>query len=357
MAQQGERGGPKLREVNRTSLLEDNPELAKEWHPTKNGNLTPANVSAGSGLKVWWKCPEGEDHEWQATVGNRNGLRRGCPVCSGTLAVNSNCLATLHPDVAAEWHPIKNGALTPHDVTPGSSKRVWWKCAKGSDHEWLASVAIRSNGSGCGVCADRVVVGSNCLATTHPELAKEWHPTKNGTLLPTDVVAGSGKKVWWQCNVEADHVWKAQLVARKEGSACPCCAGRKVVMSNCLLTTHPELAAEWHPTKNGRLKPTDVVAGARKKVWWKCPEGEDHEWRQDLVTRKSGNGCPICSGHKVVKSNCLSTTHPSLASEWHPTKNKALTPEHVHAGSYKEFGGNVRGKIMSGRLRCFIVVG
>lgn len=33
----------------------------------------------------------------------------------------------------------------------------------------------------CAVCANRVVVaGINDLATTHIELAKEWHPTKNG---------------------------------------------------------------------------------------------------------------------------------------------------------------------------------
>lgn len=32
------------------------------------------------------------------------------------------------------------------------------------------------------------------LSVTHPELAAQWHPTKNAELTP-----GSGKKVWWQC--------------------------------------------------------------------------------------------------------------------------------------------------------------
>ena len=26
-----------------------------EWHPTKNGNLTPQQVAAGSDKKVWWQ--------------------------------------------------------------------------------------------------------------------------------------------------------------------------------------------------------------------------------------------------------------------------------------------------------------
>ena len=32
------------------------------------------------------------------------------------------------------------------------------------------------------------------LSVTHPDLAKEWHPTKNGELTPNDVTAGSDKK-------------------------------------------------------------------------------------------------------------------------------------------------------------------
>ena len=36
------------------SLAETHPDLAKEWHPTKNGNITPKMISAGNGKKVWW---------------------------------------------------------------------------------------------------------------------------------------------------------------------------------------------------------------------------------------------------------------------------------------------------------------
>ena len=38
------------------------PEIAKEWHPTKNGNLTPLNFHANSRWKAWWICKRG--HEW-----------------------------------------------------------------------------------------------------------------------------------------------------------------------------------------------------------------------------------------------------------------------------------------------------
>jgi hypothetical protein len=39
-------------------------------------------------------------------------------------------LAADSPHLAREWHPEKNGQLRPHEVTPGSGRRVWWKCEK-----------------------------------------------------------------------------------------------------------------------------------------------------------------------------------------------------------------------------------
>jgi hypothetical protein len=112
------------------SLAEVNPQLAKQWHSTKNAVLTPINVSLSSAKKVWWKCDQGDDHEWIASIANRN-KGTGCSVCDGKKVVNSNCLATLNPVLAKEWHPTKNGDLTPYDVLPGTGKKVWWKCNKG----------------------------------------------------------------------------------------------------------------------------------------------------------------------------------------------------------------------------------
>ena len=38
---------------------------------------------------------------------------------------------SLYPDLVKEWHPTKNGDLTPNDFTHGSGKKVWWLCPKG----------------------------------------------------------------------------------------------------------------------------------------------------------------------------------------------------------------------------------
>jgi hypothetical protein len=79
-----------------------------------------------------------------------------------------------------------------------------------------------------------------------------------------------------------------------------------VVPSNCLTTTHPDLAVQWHPTKNDSLTPHEVVAGCNKKVWWKCPVADDHEWEATVGHRiHMGSGCPYCNESQGEKAIAL----------------------------------------------------
>ena len=70
-------------------------------------------------------------------------------------------------------------------------------------------------------------MGRNDLATTHPDLAKEWHPTKNAPLTPQQIITGMGKKIWWKCS-KCGYEWSATIVHRKfSHSGCPKCSAKK----------------------------------------------------------------------------------------------------------------------------------
>ena len=126
------------------------PELAKEWNYEKNGALTPRDVTVSSRTKVWWKCSEG--HEWEAAVGNRTQNSTGCPYCSGRFAIPGvNDLATLRPDLAAEWDAEMNAQKKPSEFKAFSKKKVWWSCPKGHP-SYSMTIANRSSGHGCPVC-------------------------------------------------------------------------------------------------------------------------------------------------------------------------------------------------------------
>jgi hypothetical protein len=121
-------------------------------------------------------------------------------------------LAKLNPELAAQWHPTMNGKLTPFDVSNRSSNSVWWICPINEEHEWKARINHRYNGIGCPICSNRKIVNANCLSTLNPQLAQEWHPTKNENLTPYDVGEGSNKKVWWTNNNGYD--WQEKIYHR-----------------------------------------------------------------------------------------------------------------------------------------------
>jgi hypothetical protein len=253
------------------------PHLATEWHPTKNGELTPDKVIAASKKKVWWRCPMGPDHEWQATLDSRMTQGTGCPYCRGLRASVTNSLASLFPEIADQWHPTKNEDLSPDMVVSGSGKVYWWKCPEGPGHEWQARISHRTRaGSGCPYCAGNKASVTNSLSSLFPEVAAEWHPTNNGDVTPDMVVAGSEEKYWWKCPKGPDHEWQVRVAKRTYGGqGCPCCRGLRVSVTNALASLFPEIAAQWHPTKNGDLTPDKVVAGSN----WSSPRKVDTELR------------------------------------------------------------------------------
>lgn len=275
------------------------PDVSKEWHPTLNGNLKPENVLPGTTLKVWWRCQKG--HEWKGSIINRT-KGHGCDICAREqrkITYHNVRLKTrnllIDCECVKDWNYSKN-EHTPDYYTKGSGEKVWWKCRK-CGHEWKTAICDRTRDykNGCPACSNRIVVtGKNDLLTTNSELIKEWDYIKNGDLQPSTVAQWSHTKVWWICQ-KCGYSYQATPSNRVFGKGCGCCAGRVVVPGiNDLATTRPNIAVDWHPTKNGDLKPTDVTRGRRIMVWWKCHIC-GNEWQDTLNHRNRGRGCSVCN--------------------------------------------------------------
>ena len=465
--------------------LSNVPALLKQWHPTRNENLKPSEIFISSKKKIWWKCPQGDDHEWRTTPNARYYQKTGCPMCSGRSAHKNNNLHETHPELIKEWHPSKNKGLSPKMLVPGSHKKVWWVCSKNKDHEWQTEIRYRTGNkgrkTGCPYCTrnisepevrlfselkylfedalpsfrlkqfeidvyipslkigieydgyhyhkdhfkkdqtknlffkkkkiilfrvrelplkrltqtdifiqkgeitkkllnelldvikqkikDKKLISkiesykkekkfiNNSLYREYlsylpgplpekslnfkmPEVAKFWFYEKNFPLNPDDVSYSSNKKVWWKCPKGDDHKWEETINNRVHGKyGCPFCSGRRVSKMNNLLFKHPNLSKEWHPTKNGKLKPSDLTSGSKVVVWWKCPKGDDHEWKTSICNRTRtgiGTNCPFCVGKKVSYTNSLQDRYPKISKEWHPTKNGKLKPSDFTKSSGKK---------------------
>lgn len=158
---------------------------------------------------------------------------------------------------------------------------------------------------------------------TMPELLNEWDYEKNN-IMPSDISIWSKNKVWWKCKY--GHEWASTMNSRQKKSGCPYCAGLlPIVGVNDLQTTNPELIKEWDYQKN-IIKPYEIKVGSGMKIWWKCKEG--HSWEATPNHRKKGQGCPYCSGKKVLAGfNDINTLRPNIAKEWDYEKNENKTPD------------------------------
>ena len=351
------------------SLAECYPDLLDEWDFEKNDSIDPAIVSSKSNLKVWWKCREG--HEWRTRIANRTARNSGCPRCRFE-AGNSFCEQAVFYYISKAFPEAINGdkhlGVELDIFIPSINTAVeydgeaWHKterritndikknkaCSDAgiriirirepklpkiencisiiredtiSDHtlnkaisDLLLFLGVKNlqvdiESDGAAILAQYATKKyDNSLAVSFPEIAAEWHPTKNGTLTPDKVDKASRRTVWWMGS--CGHEWKMTVAERTRATSesadgkqskargCPYCASKKVLFGfNDLETKYPDIAAEWHPIKNGDLKPSEVLAGSNKKVWWlgKC----GHEWQASPDKRVYGSGqCPICYKEK-----------------------------------------------------------
>jgi hypothetical protein len=453
------------------------PEVAKLWHPTKNGEFKPQDVVARSGIKRWWKCPKGEDHEWEEQpnmlTSSENFKGYGCPFCAGHRVSVTNSFAILYPNLLKAWHPTKNGNKKPGSYTYGSNVKIWWTCPRDSSHDYTTSICERTiRSSGCGKCTNQtsrneVRIFTECLYFFKntkwrdkkegseidvfiPELnigieydGKYWHEDskkglrdfnknkkmnllldgfirvreeplpcnslgdisctqkplikkdlnkiftklyellnleplpsikeyllnksfvnekefnrilsylpspppeesflhkspdsveffdyqKNYPLRPEYFRFKSQKKVWWRCTKSKEHNFERTFEEMRRTNSCPFCTKRRASADYNLEIINPELAKQWHPTKNGSIKPHTINPRSNTERWWLCDCG--YEWKSspDIRTLKKGGAgrCPSClNGQNIQHQN------PQLAKQWHPTKNGALKAHMITPGS------------------------
>lgn len=365
-------------------LFTTNNSLAQEWHPTKNGDLTASQISAGSEQKVWWLGICG--HEWEASPKSRN-RGNGCPICAKRKqssfpeqsiyfyikqvfsdAVNKYTdIFSNKMEIDVFIPSIKVGveydglAFHQSEASYENEKKKYSICKENNiklirireledydeslicdyffhikrnpSYEELSFIILKLLalfGKSCSVDVekDKALIQATYLSALReeslhikrPDLAAEWHPTLNGALTPSMFSKSSSEKIWWKC--KNGHEWQAVISSRYKGNNRPYCSGKKLLVGyNDLATVNPLLAAEWHPTKNEGLLPTMVQNKSKYKVWWKRSKG--HEWEATISHRSSGSGCPYCSGRVATTNiNNLEKLYPEIANLWHPTKKR-----------------------------------
>lgn len=171
------------------------------------------------------------------------------------------------------------------------------------------------------------------MAVDKEKLRSEWHPTRNNGLKLDDIPVRSNQKVWWLCSKNPKHEWQTRFRNRAiEGYGCHFCSGLKTLPEDSFAALHPDIFAEWHPTRNVGIDPWKIAPKSCKRVWWQCKTIHKHEWQAAISSRVIyGSGCKQC----IRIRSPLSKAAPEITKEWHPTKNQPLTPDGISSGSKK----------------------
>lgn len=277
--------------------------ILDQWMKNDNLPLTPENISHGSEKVIKWECPQCH-YKWERKLCLTTGGKRGCPKCSKIIQREKTIetkirkygsFAEKFPELLQFWDYSKNN-ISPYKITSKSSQKVWWLCNECKE-SYFMSVGSKANGSGCPKCKSKnriktLIKKNGSLFDKAPNLAKEWLSKKNNNISIRDITAKSNKKYYWKC-CDCNHVWQASASTRLAGHGCPVCSGAVATESNNLAVKAPDLANEWHPTKNGNLKPENVKPYSSKVVWWRCSRG--HEWKASVSNRFQGRNCQKCS--------------------------------------------------------------
>lgn len=220
-------------------FLADSDDPAREWWDhERNDEKTFRIVTLKATRTCKWVCPEC-NLSFPAKVVDMTAGRHSCPDCKAVRdaawraeleLLKATPVADV-PELAAAWaHEADPRTVT---VAGGWELRSF-RCSVGH-HPRISPLTFLQ--SGCPSCrgAETRKTHENWLADTLPEIASQWHPTRNGKLTPADVVWDSQRIVWWLaecCGYEWEetprswdkstrlHIFRAGVDLRRQPPAC-----------------------------------------------------------------------------------------------------------------------------------------
>lgn len=320
------------RAISNSNTLEDClPEISKEWHSTKNGELKPKMVAPHSQKKVWWKCSNC-GFEWKSIISNR-AKGRGCPGCNysrqSSLAeqivyqyVKKQFPGAVRGYVCNGIYPYKVDVFIPaYKLGIEYDGERWHREVvkdMEKDHVLFENgfKVIRIREKGCPTIDDGCYVVNTC----QPDY-EEY-----GYLL--EVIEELGQLLEEVTGVKCQPIDNLSLI-KSDVAKSYFDDLRTKSLASCM----PNLIEEWDFKANGNLKPEMLYPKSNKKVHWICKKC-GYKWTAQICNRTAGTGCPCCAGKKIVEGyNDLKSQYPLLMKEWNYEKNNGIEPAQLTSGN------------------------
>ncbi|MFC4555405.1 zinc-ribbon domain-containing protein [Georgenia faecalis] len=308
------------------------------WDHERNTAEEWATTRPRARREVWWRCPECLDPFQARVLDMANSAQ--CPVCEPKRRAAYQAQYERYkrtpvaavPELAAAWADDADPATVP---VAGEWKLRRFRCPQGH-HPRISPLTYLE--SGCPHCRARRTAEEKLAALEvdpgafgmNPEIAAQWHPTKNGKLSVERTSPTSRRTVWWR-EESCGHEWQATPADREKGQRLRCPHCRTILDS--LAYHFPLLATQWapeNPVSAWHVRPTAVLAFLPR---WQCPQDSSHTWQSPVGSRTVGSGCPMCkeAGKSAIELEMLEAarSHFGNATSGRPLRDQAFTARSV----------------------------
>lgn len=307
------------------------PDIANEWNTPKNDQL-PSEIHFASKMKYWWLCSTC-GNEWYATAKNRTKNGAGCPRCmkhkktsfpeqaifyyvslcfkdaensyTGIFENNQMELDVYIPSLRTgiEYDGI---AWHNNEKSIGRDVKKYELCKKHGIRLIRVSEFSRTD------CFDDIIIRSDDTDETLNMVIVD--------LLST--LLGDSNFIDIDVNVNKDraNILKQYVVSIREKS---------------IAVKYPDSVWEWDTEKNNGITPLMVNCTSSVNYWWKCSLG--HSYQANPANKLlNGDGCPICSNHKVLTGfNDFASCESELLHFWDYERN-IISPKEILKTSNKK---------------------
>ena len=329
--------------INKSHSIADDPILSKCWDYHKNVE-DPAKLAYKCNRKFYWICPNcGVGFERAANHMNEGQLCNECTIKKRTQTRHDAYMQTAKSiaddPIQSKYWDYDHNLEDPKTIPFRSNGYFFWICPEcGTSYKRNASYQYVSSHL-CNDCADKARLAAHAATrlersekvSDRPNLMAQWDFEKN-TISPDLVLAHALTEYWWKCPM-CGAIEKSTPSKKYETKVCWNCrsiAGGKsrriseVKRKGSFGSQHPNLAKEWHPTRNGDITPYDITSGCGDYFYWQCKYG--HVFRTSPAERvKRHAGCPTCR-------KWLRTSFTEQAISFYIGKITPVLPNHIIDG-------------------------
>lgn len=274
--------------------------------------LTWTSLREGRGCTT---CKKKEEQKERPSSANIKATREECDCkklgkgeqFSSSYVCEHYNFAVIWPNSFKYWCFELNKGIDPYRISPSSTQDAYFQCDK-CNKPYLRSINRKNQTKGCDCCYGSGVCLENSLHTTHPEIAKLWHP--ENVTKPWEVTFGSNDEYLWSCdNGNPEHKYERSVKDQTKSSGrCKLCNVRNIT----IFGGHEEFvraSREIHGDKydypdpmikmdvhiNINCRATTLTTGKPHGLFLQIP---DHH--------KQGSGCPQCAKERKMSKGAMS---------------------------------------------------